>query len=219
VALAQKVAAPPVAGKPEKSNFTLSSSSVAAAPEAPPAEVRPVEVVVEAPDPTPVVNETPEDSLGLDLQAPVVVPKAAAPIEAAASVEEAAPVDAQALWTSVLVAVRRDRPLITTWLEAGMLVEVTDNAVRLAFPTKQSMAMESLMRPNNRAFLEKLFAQLVGEPRVLECEAREGLIVEPAILPPPEPEPAPVDPMEEFKNDPLIRKALEIFQAEIQPAV
>jgi hypothetical protein len=31
------------------------------------------------------------------------------------------------------------------------------------------------------------------------------------------PEPPP-DPMEEFKNDPIIRKALELFRAEIQPS-
>ena len=31
-------------------------------------------------------------------------------------------------------------------------------------------------------------------------------------------EPLPLDPMEALKNDPLIRKALEIFKGEIQPA-
>jgi DNA polymerase-3 subunit gamma/tau len=118
----------------------------------------------------------------------------------------------------LLVAVRRDRPLISTWLEAGTLLEVAGRKVRLGFPPAQKMAMESLVRPNNRGFLEKLLTQLTGEPRELVCEAREGLVVQPVTLPAPAPEPAPPDPMEEFKNDPLIRKALEIFQAEIQPA-
>ena len=80
------------------------------------------------------------------------------------------------------------------------------------------MAMESLLRPNNRGFLEKLFAELTGETRVIECEIREGLVVEPPKPPARAPLAANADPMEEFKNDPLIRKALEIFQAEIQPA-
>jgi len=75
-----------------------------------------------------------------------------------------------------------------------------------------------LLRPNNRGFLEKLFQQLTGASRVLECETREGLVIEAANIPAAAPEAAPVDPMEEFKNDPLIRRALEIFQAEIQPA-
>jgi hypothetical protein len=99
-----------------------------------------------------------------------------------------------------------------------MLLEVAGKAVRLGFPTEQKMAMESLLRPNNRVFLEKLFTQLTGEARVIECEAREGLVIEPVIPAPRAPEPAPADPVEEFKNDPLIRKALELFQAEIQTA-
>ena len=66
----------------------------------------------------------------------------------------------------VLAAVRRDRPLITTWLEAGMLLEVAGKTVRLGFPPEQKMAMESLLRPNNRVFLEKLFTQLIGGARV-----------------------------------------------------
>ncbi len=150
-----------------------------------------------------------------------------APAETAATVKEtpepepapaaaAAPLDASALWTEALVAVRHDRPLISTWLEAGTLLEVSGNTVRLGFPPGQKMAMESLLRANNRTFLEKLFTQLAGEPRQVECEMREGLIVQPINLP--APEAAAPDPAEEFRNDPLIRKALEIFQAEIQPA-
>ena len=152
--------------------------------------------------------------------------KAAAPaVEEVAVVREtpeaaapAVPVDRESLWRDVLLAVRRERPLISTWLEAGTLLEMTESRVRLGFPTEQGLAMESLARPNNRKFLEGLFGQLTGAARVLECEAREGIEVQPANLPPPPPEPAPPDPMEEFKNDPLIRRALEIFQAEIEPA-
>jgi DNA polymerase-3 subunit gamma/tau len=148
------------------------------------------------PEPVAVINETPE---------------AGAPSKA--------PVDPTALWMDLLVAVRRDRPLISTWLEAATLLEVTARSVRLGFPPEHAMAMESLLRPNNRSFLEKLLTRLTGETRALECEAREGLVVTPVSLPEPEPEPAPSppDPMEEFRNDPLIRKALEIFQGEIQP--
>jgi DNA polymerase-3 subunit gamma/tau len=152
------------------------------------------------PEPAPIVSETPETASPADLLAPAAV------------------VDVNALWTDALIAVRRERPLISTWLEAGALLEVTGNAVRVGFPPEQKMAMESLLRVNNRGFLEKLFTQLTGEARVIECETREGLVVQPANIPAPAPEPPPADPMDEFKNDPLIRKALEIFQAEIQPA-
>jgi DNA polymerase-3 subunit gamma/tau len=143
-----------------------------------------------APEPAPIVSETPE-------------PAAPRP-----------ELDTKTLWTDFLLAVRRDRPLITTWLEAGTLLELAGTKARLGFPPAQKMAMESLLRANNRAFIENLFTQLAGQPVTIECETREGLEIEPVNIP----APVPVDPLEEFRNDPLIRKALEIFQAEIQPA-
>jgi DNA polymerase-3 subunit gamma/tau len=145
------------------------------------------------PEAAPIVSETPEPT-------PAAAPRP--------------PVDINTLWTDVLVAVRRDRPLITTWLEAGMLLDVTGGAVLLGFPPEQKLAMESLLRANNRTFLESLFTQLTGETLSLQCETREGLQIEPVNVP----AQVQADPMEEFKNDPLIRKALEIFKAEIQPA-
>ena len=66
-----------------------------------------------------------------------------------------------------------------------------------------------------RDFIEALVAEIAGQPLTLRTQVREGLTVTPP--PPREPE-KPKDPMEEFKNDPLIKKALELFRAEIQPA-
>jgi DNA polymerase III subunit gamma/tau len=189
---------PPVQ-RPVAKAATPVPAQMPAAPEAKAAEAAPTlaaEPILRVEEPTPTAAETPEPE-------PAVV------------TEPAAAIDPQNLWRDVLLTVRRDRPLITTWLEAGLLAEVENGVARLAFPPPQKMAMESLMRPNNRNFLEGLLSQLAGQPLKLDCEIREGIVVEPVVLPPP---PAPADPLEAFKNDPLIRKALEIFQAEIQPA-
>ena len=189
----------PAAQKPPVAEIPAPKAAPEPAPKAaaPPVAPEPKPVAAIAPEPSPLIMETPEP---------------------AAVASPAAPVDLASLWLEVLLAVRRDRPLISTWLEAGTLLEVTGQTVRLGFPREGRMAMESLLRPNNRTLLEKLFTQVSGSPRTLEAEIREGLIIAPVALPPPPPEPVPADPMEEFKNDPLIRKALEIFQAEIQPA-
>ena len=181
--------APAPAPTPVKAQAPTAVSTIPAPPD-------PAPVKAPFPEPAPVVSETPDT--------PTPPP--------------AAPIDLPTLWTDTLLAVRRDRPLITTWLEAGMLLDATGSVILLGFPPAQKMAMESLLRPNNRGFLEKLFTQLTGRPHTVECELRDGLVIQPAHLPSPPPEPVPADPMEEFKNDPLIRKALEIFQAEIQPA-
>ena len=97
------------------------------------------------------------------------------------------------------------------------------------------MIFESLGKPANRKLLEEILAELAGRPVALKMELRDDA---------PDPEfsakesgdpatpggngqaknrretPAAVesgDPVESFKNDPLIRKALEIFEGEIRP--
>jgi hypothetical protein len=74
--------------------------------------------------------------------------------------------------------------------------------------------MESCERANNRQFIETVLSELAGQPLTLKCEKREGLTVEKVAPLESKAEP-PADPMADFKNDPLIHKALEIFQAEI----
>jgi DNA polymerase-3 subunit gamma/tau len=126
--------------------------------------------------------------------------------------------DTAALWRDILVAVRDGSPMILSFLEAGTLAEVTATHLKIVFPEGQDLPVGSLMRPKNRAVIEKLAERLTGRALALECELRPGLVVEPVALPTAEPPPPPADPMEEFKNDPLIRKALDLFQAEIQLA-
>ena len=75
--------------------------------------------------------------------------------------------------------------------------------------------MESLNKPAPRTFLEEVLARLTGQPITVQLELRPGLVVTPVDLPEKAPQVA-TDPMEEFKNDPLIRHALDIFKAELQ---
>jgi hypothetical protein len=103
------------------------------------------------------------------------------------------------------------------WVEAGALLELTKDTVTVGFPTDQSLALEYCDQPNNRKLLEAIVSQLVGHKLQIRFLKREGLVVEKVELPPAQPE-VSRDPLEEFKDDPLIRKALEIFKAELQPA-
>jgi hypothetical protein len=74
--------------------------------------------------------------------------------------------------------------------------------------------METLLRPNNRKFIEQLLAEKLGEPTAIRGEIRDDLV--PIIFP--EKTERTVNTEDDFKNDPLIQKALEIFQAEVQAA-
>ena len=116
------------------------------------------------------------------------------------------------LWPQVLAEVRNRRPLILSWIETATPLSLDGSTLTLGFPAENSLAMESVLRPANRKFLEEVLSQLLGSSRTINCELRAQLRPRKA---PPESKP-PVDSSEEFRNDPLIQKALEIFRAEIQ---
>jgi DNA polymerase III subunit gamma/tau len=118
----------------------------------------------------------------------------------------------ESTWPQILQTIRARRPLIISWLERATPLFPEAGTLKLAFPTEQSIAVESLSRPNNRKILEEIASEILGGPCKLEFELRDDLSVgrekfETAT---------PADPMELFKNDPKIQKALELFKAEIQ---
>lgn len=116
------------------------------------------------------------------------------------------------LWPEVLAEVRSRRPLILSWIEIATPLSLDGSTLTLGFPAENTLAMESLLRPANRKFLEEVLSQLLGSSRTVNCELRSELRPRKA---PPESK-SLVDSNEEFKSDPLIQKALEIFRAEIQ---
>lgn len=83
-------------------------------------------------------------------------------------------------------------------IEAGILKEM-DQPLRVVFE------FDEALQPK---------APLISEEEPVREEAPEPQ--EPAKTQMEAPAPAPVDPMEEFLNDPLIEKALEKFQGTLQ---
>lgn len=120
-------------------------------------------------------------------------------------------VDQDQIWGLLLEQVRTKRSLIISWLEKGTLLQLGQETCLIGFPPECFLAQESIMRPNTRVFLEAELSTLAGRPIKIKTEAKQGLLA-PQVAPPPE----PLDPMAEFKNDPLIKKALELFKGEIQ---
>jgi hypothetical protein len=149
---------------------------------------------VKEPEPEPVVAESP------------VPPKTEQAVE---------PVSNDNFWVELLRQVRARRPLIEEWVKAGALLNITNDTCLVGFPKEQSIAMESVLRPANKKLIEDLISVIAGRPLGLRCELREGLVV----IPPQLPETPLVDTKakteDDFKNDPKIRKAMEIFEAEI----
>ena len=163
--------------------------------------------------------------------APVVSVPSAASLPSTAVVREEPPakplpkppaaapaVSVEGLWLRFVDRLRQDknRGLLCGFVEAGQLVEVANGLAVLAFPPDADFARDSCAG-KNRQPLEALLTELAGQPITLKCETRAGLTVEKIAPAETKAEAPPADPMAAFKDDPLIHKALEIFQAEILP--
>ena len=122
--------------------------------------------------------------------------------------------DLNQIWIGIVTEVRKSRPLIQEFFTAAVPVSLLHNELRLGFGSQHGMAMETLMRPNNRKYIEQLLTERLGTPTSIRGETRDDLV--PIVFP--NKTEAATNAESDFKNDPLIQKALEIFQAEIQAA-
>jgi DNA polymerase-3 subunit gamma/tau len=169
-----------------------------------------------APAPAPVSKpraaETPKSAE--PAPAPAQKITAAPPAKPEPAPAPVAPISNDAFWQALVETVRRERPLISGSLESGAPTRIEGVVVRIGFPPEQEFAKELIER-GHLAFLSATAAAILGRKVEVSLEVREGIVATPVAEPPPEKK---LDPMEEFKRDPLIRKALEIFRAEVQPA-
>jgi DNA polymerase-3 subunit gamma/tau len=140
-------------------------------------------------------------------------------------------------WHSIAMDLASDSPLKFGWIEDSRFLERNGNTVLVEFPPSVESQTKTLFWPQAIRKIEDLLSAKLGGMITLEYRFTGE---EPPA--PPEPEPTfvpkapqksaitenktaaasePVLPaispeeLEEFKNDPLIKKALEIFQAEI----
>ncbi|NBV85417.1 MAG: DNA polymerase III subunit gamma/tau [Verrucomicrobia bacterium] len=150
--------------------------------------------------------------------APQVVPQPAVVLETPKAAEAVNPRvwNVEELWPAMVEMVRKERPLISMWVEAGVLAEIEGDIAHLGFPSDQTLAVEYVAQENNRSFLEGILRKVALAPLKLSVGVRDGVRLRPVAQPPPPEKAVPKDPMEEFKNDPLIKKALEIFKARLE---
>jgi DNA polymerase III subunit gamma/tau len=177
------------------------------------------------------ISDMPVPSLPSKPKAARAPEKKAAPKPAAApSTPAAAPsppkgashiaANIEAIWPKVLQLAYVRRPLIKTWIDSARLLGAEGSTILLGFPPDQKTVMESLARPANRSFLEALLKEVSGSDWKVKLSLEENL--PPAALPEEiqaEREPARAkadDSIESFKNDPLIKEALELFKGEIK---
>lgn len=132
---------------------------------------------------------------------------------------ESKAVDHEAVWQKAIEQIRLRRPLIRGWVASAKALGIEGRFFVLGFPPEQKMAMESVASPRSRDFLEALLKEISSQDWKIKFTLKEGLpvmnVAEPAMV-----EELPArkkgDSQALFKDDPLIREALEIFKGEIK---
>lgn len=126
---------------------------------------------------------------------------------------EPSQIDHKEIWQKTTEKVRATRKLISGWVDAGTALGIEGRFFVVGFPPDHKSAMESLSIPRTREFLEAIVKEISGQDWKIKFVLKEGLTVAAPVEPA-----APKKPETQatFKDDPLIREALEIFKGEIK---
>ena len=190
-------------------------------PARPLAPSRPVELRSPEPAPVPKAVE-PKAAVSTPAPLPKVVELASAP-----KVVESR-IDAPTSWEKIAADFAKNSFIRFGWLRDGVFDRVEDGKGIVRFPVSAKDSASSIFMEQGVKDIESRFLKDLGKPlRIvfefddqLEPEIPEEIREEPAPAPAPVVEVAvpavPVDPMEDFLNDPLIEKALEIFKGTLQ---
>ena len=182
---------------------------------------RPVEL--RSPEPAPVPKAVEPKT---PVSTPAPLPKVAEPTSAPKVLESR--MDAPTSWEKIAAEFAKNSFIRFGWLRDGVFDRVEDGKGIVRFPVSAKDSASSIFMEQGVKDIESRFLKDLGKPlRIvfefddqLEPEIPEEIREEPAPAPALVAEVAapavPVDPMEDFLNDPLIEKALEIFKGTLQ---
>ena len=136
-------------------------------------------------------------------------------------------IDAAVAWDRV--AASYEASIKFRWLTKGVFAEAVENSVLVRLPPSSAAALRSVVGEDGRKNAEAKLSAILGKNVKLRLEVDEDVAEPPAETAPTNlpatvekpaesPKPKAADPEGDFKNDPLIKKALEIFAGEIQTA-
>ena len=143
---------------------------------------------------------------------PVPRTRAAATTAAATEprVEEkaAAPVDSGKLWQAVLAKIPAQKAFVRNSASAAHVLGIEGRNFKLGFATGDKAAMDILGTQANRKFVETLLHEITGNDWILKLSVNEELISKSKA--------AEEDSPNDFKDEPLIQEAIELFNARVR---
>jgi DNA polymerase-3 subunit gamma/tau len=182
----------------------------------------PVAAAPRQPAPTPPAKAAPASRLGV----PASAGSTPQPVAAATTGET----DLEQLWDKLKEAVRLASPFLHSYLTEAHPVSLAKNVLTIGFDEEFESHIPLVDHSKNHTLIQTKLAEL-GHPQVhikfIQAEAPPKWKKTPDATPAPAPtpakavaaEPAKTEPVsfdkDDFKNDPLIQKALEVFKGRI----
>jgi DNA polymerase III, subunit gamma and tau len=164
----------------------------------------------------PVPEEKPES-----IAEPVVSTPLAPPAAATAGAG-----DLETVWRGVAESLSAESFFQFGWLVGGKPAELENDTLTVEFPETDEHYAHLANWDDTCRQTAAAISKRLGRRTEFACKFTAPAVSVEEPPPEPEPEPAPaaveeppqpeVDPAEDFKNDPLIRKALELFKARIE---
>jgi DNA polymerase III subunit gamma/tau len=123
-------------------------------------------------------------------------------------------VDPATVWQQVTARIPSQKAFLRSSAAAAHVLGIEGRSLHLGFAPDQKSLMDILGTQTNRKFLETLLHEITGGSWGVKLSVKDDLAPRPQPERPPET--ASTSRVTDFKDDPLIREALEIFKGEIK---
>ena len=132
-----------------------------------------------------------------------------------AAPNENASLNVDEIWHRLAEKVPAQKRFLKTLIDSTRGIGSEGRTFLIGYPPEQKSMIETLATDNNRRFLESLLKEISGNDWKVKFVMKEGLPSAPVVNEPP-PQTKKQSQAETFKDDPLIKEALEIFKGEIK---
>jgi DNA polymerase III subunit gamma/tau len=123
--------------------------------------------------------------------------------------EKATTVDSEKIWQAVLAKIPVQKGFVRNSASAAHVLGIEGRNFKLGFATADKAAMDILGTPANRKFVETLLHEISEKDWTLKLTVSEELASRSAVV-------QKDSPSEDFKDEPLIQEAIELFNARVK---
>ena len=124
--------------------------------------------------------------------------------------EKSAEVDPERVWQGVLAKIPAQKGFVRNSASAAHVLGIEGRNFKLGFAAGDKAMMDILSTPANRKFIETLLHEITAKDWTLKQSVGEELAPRNAVVP-------EHSIGHDFKNEPLIQEAIELFNARIRP--